>query len=88
MDTNNEKKCECCGGMHEGKYGKMMCGKWMMMKHHGGKGMGGVYCFAFLGALVYYWGQATSFWMGVVGVGKAIVWPAMLIYKAFTLLGM
>ena len=70
--------------MHGSKWG----GKWMMMKHHGGKGMGGVYCVAFLGAAVYYFQQATSFWMGVVGLGKALVWPAMLIYKAFTLLGM
>ena len=78
-----EGKCEHCGGMHGGRWG----GKWMMMKHHGGKS-GGLYGIAFLGAAFYYIGQATTFWMGVVGFGKALVWPAMLIYKAFTLLGM
>ncbi len=87
MDTNNEKKCEHCGGMHDEKHGKW-CGRWMMMKHHGGKGGGGLYCLGFLGAAFYYIGQATTFWMGVVGFGKALVWPAMLIYKAFALLGM
>ncbi len=78
-------KCEHCEGMmHGGKWS----GKWMMMKHRGGKGMGGLYCVAFLGAAFYYVGQATTFWMGVLGILKAAVWPAMLIYKAFTLLGM
>lgn len=42
---------------------------------------GGAYGFAFIGALVYYIQHATTFWMGVIGVLKAIVWPAFLIYK-------
>ncbi len=59
----------------------MMCG--------GGKGtMGGVYFMAFIGAAVYYIQHATSFMSGVVGVLKAMVWPAMLIYKALELLKM
>jgi len=49
---------------------------------------GGLYGLAFIGVAVYYIGQADAFWMGVLGVLKAIVWPAMLIYKVFTLLGM
>ncbi len=48
----------------------------------------GIYGVAALGAAVYYIQQATTFLMGVVGVLKALVWPAILIYKAFTLLGM
>jgi hypothetical protein len=40
-----------------------------------------VYGLGFLGALVYYLGHATTFWMGVLGVFKAIVWPAMLVYE-------
>ncbi|MEK7142600.1 MAG: hypothetical protein AAB785_00130 [Patescibacteria group bacterium] len=43
---------------------------------------------AFIGAAVYFIQQADGFWMGVLGLLKAIVWPAMLIYKVFTLLGM
>lgn len=41
---------------------------------------GGIYGLAFLGALVYYIQISTSFWMGVVGVLKALVWPAFLVY--------
>lgn len=51
----------------------------------GGPG-GFVYFLAFIGALVYFIQHATSFWDGVVGVLQAIVWPAILVYKAFELL--
>lgn len=39
----------------------------------------------FIGATVYYISTATGFWQGVLGVLKALVWPAMLVFK---LLGM
>lgn len=89
-EMNNEKKCERCGSMGEHQHGMMCgkgmwCGKWGMRRS---RGMSGIYCFAFLGAAAFYLQQATTFWSGLVGIGKAIVWPAMLIYKAFTLLGM
>ncbi len=42
---------------------------------------GGVYFMAFIGAAVYFVQQATSFWGGVVGILKALVWPAMLVYQ-------
>lgn len=42
---------------------------------------GGIYGLAFLGAAIYFISHATSFWMGVLGFLKAIVWPAILIYK-------
>ena len=42
---------------------------------------GGAYFLGFLGAAVYYIQQANGFWEGVVGVLKAIVWPAFLVYK-------
>ncbi|MFH1607677.1 MAG: hypothetical protein ABIA78_00940 [archaeon] len=44
---------------------------------------GGVYFFGFIGAIVYYIQNATSFGNGVLGFLKAIVWPAILIYKLF-----
>ncbi len=47
-----------------------------------------VYGFGFIGALVYYIQHATTFGMGVLGVLKAIVWPAMLIYKVLEMLKM
>ncbi|MCL5795220.1 MAG: hypothetical protein M1338_02590 [Patescibacteria group bacterium] len=51
--------------------------------------MGGCFYFlTFIGVAVYYVQQSTTFWMGVLGVLKAIVWPAILIYKIFTMLHM
>lgn len=58
-------------------------------KKHGGCGHHGhgctVYLLGFIGAVIYYIQTATGFWDGVLGVLKAIVWPAFLIFK---LLGM
>mgnify|MGYP001166073426 CR=1 FL=1 len=48
-------------------------------------GCGAVYGLGLIGAAVFYIQAATTFWGGVVGILKAIVWPAFLIYK---LLGM
>jgi len=53
------------------------------------KGMwGGMYGLAFLGGLVYYIQHATTFLAGVLGVLKAIFWPAVLMYKVLELLKM
>ncbi len=49
---------------------------------------GGVYGLGFVGAAIYFIGQATTFWMGVLGVLKAIVWPAMLVYELLKFLKM
>jgi hypothetical protein len=42
---------------------------------------GGAYGLGFLGALVYYLQTSVGFWSGVLGVLKAIIWPAFLVYK-------
>ena len=41
-----------------------------------------VYGLGMIGAWVYYIGHATTFWLGVLGFLKGIVWPAMLVYEA------
>lgn len=46
---------------------------------------GGVYGLGFLGAVIYYISTAGSFWMGVLGILKALVWPAFLIYELLKL---
>lgn len=52
------------------------------------KGMtGGVYGLAFIGAAIYFIQNADTFWMGVLGILKAIIWPALLIYKLLGYLG-
>jgi len=48
---------------------------------YGYKSGGGVYCLGFIGAVIYYIQTATGFWNGVLGVLKALVWPAFLVYK-------
>jgi len=52
--------------------------------HHGGASA--VYGLGFIGAAVYFIGHAATFWMGVLGFLKALVWPAFLVYQAFQVL--
>ncbi len=49
---------------------------------------GAVYGLGFVGALIYYIQHATTFGMGIFGILKAMVWPAILVYKALELLKM
>jgi len=42
---------------------------------------GSAYGLGFIGAAVYYLQQSTSFWTGVLGLLKAMVWPAFVVYK-------
>jgi hypothetical protein len=42
-----------------------------------------VYGLGFIGAAIFYISTATGFWMGVLGVLKALVWPAFLVFEAF-----
>jgi hypothetical protein len=55
-----------------------------------GRGMchGSIYGLGVLGAAVYFIQNSNGFWMGVLGVLKAIVWPAVLVYKALELMKM
>jgi hypothetical protein len=46
----------------------------------------GIYGLAFIGAAIYFIQHATTFWEGVVGILKALVWPAVLIYKCLEFL--
>jgi len=52
------------------------------------KGAGGaVYGLGFIGAVIFFIQHATSFGVGLLGVLKAIVWPAILVYKFLAFLG-
>lgn len=42
-----------------------------------------VYGLGLIGAAIYFISSATTFWAGVLGFLKAIVWPAFLVYEAF-----
>jgi hypothetical protein len=48
---------------------------------------GAVYGMGFIGAAIYFISTAGSFWLGALGILKAMVWPAILVYEALKLLG-
>ncbi|MCL4406012.1 MAG: hypothetical protein M1586_01885 [Patescibacteria group bacterium] len=76
-EKKDSKKCDCdcvCGHGHVHR-----CRKWA---HTSG---GGVYGLGFLGALIYYFQHAANFQAGLFGLLKAIVWPAVFVYKAIEL---
>ena len=72
-----KKEEGCCGGCCDNKSN---------FKSNCGACGGGIYGLAFIGALVYYIQHAETFWMGVLGFFKALVWPSILIYKLLELL--
>ena len=49
---------------------------------------GGAYFLAMLGAAIYYIQHAHSFWNGILGLIKALFWPAFLVYQLFSFLKM
>jgi hypothetical protein len=49
-------------------------------------GGGAVYGLGLIGSAVYFIQHADSFLMGVLGILKAIVWPALVMYKALEFL--
>ncbi|NNE30380.1 MAG: hypothetical protein HKN16_12135 [Saprospiraceae bacterium] len=49
-------------------------------------GSGAIYGLGFIGAAIYYITTATSFISGVIGVLKAIFWPAFIVFEVFTML--
>jgi hypothetical protein len=67
--TNSKKKKAECMDM------KCGCG------HK--ESMGGFYFLGFLGSAIYFIQETTGFWAGVLGVIKAIVWPAFLVHHLF-----
>lgn len=49
---------------------------------------GAVYCLGIIGAAIYFISNASGFWMGVLGLLKAIVWPAILVFELLKYLGL
>jgi hypothetical protein len=72
VDDKNIPGCDCRG--------------WK--RKNSGSVSSAVYGLGFIGALVYYIQHATSFWIGVLGFFKALVWPAFVIYKVLEVLKM
>ncbi len=57
------------------------------MPEQGGM-LSAIYGLAFLGGAVYYIQNAQSFWQGLLGVLKALLWPGVLMYKILEALKM
>ena len=49
---------------------------------------GAVYGLGFIGAVIYYVSHSTGFWLGVLGILKALVWPAFLVYELLNFLSL
>ncbi|HPW34546.1 MAG TPA: hypothetical protein PK367_02170 [Candidatus Paceibacterota bacterium] len=79
-----DKKCLCgcenCANCRKG------CCDWKKSQDKGVSGC--IYGLAFIGAAIYFIQNAATFWMGVLGVLKALVWPAILIYQLLKFLGL
>ncbi len=50
--------------------------------HYKSSASDAVYGLGFIGAAIFFIGQATTFWMGVLGLLKAMVWPVFLVLEA------
>lgn len=50
-------------------------------------GSGAIYGLGLIGAAVYFIMQATTFWGGVLGFLKALIWPAILVFEALKSVG-
>lgn len=68
------------------------CCQDMMSKHHGHHnysnhgGGNAIYCLGVIGALFYFLNGATTFVAVMMGIGKAVFWPAILMFKLLTYL--
>jgi hypothetical protein len=62
--------------------------KTMKKEFQGNATSGAVYGLGLIGAAIYFIGHATTFWAGVLGFLKAVVWPVLLVYQALKHLAM
>ena len=68
---------ECCKGKFMGHHG-CHC--------HGGGNSGAIYGLGVVGALFYFLQNAATLGMVLTGIGKAIFWPAILMFELLSYL--
>ena len=56
-------------------------------KHQSTASGGAIYGFGLIGAAIYFISQATTFWLGVLGLLKVLVCPAILVFEVLRTLG-
>ncbi len=49
---------------------------------------GAFYGLGFVGSAIYYISTASTFGMGVLGILKSIIWPAVLVFELFRYLNL
>ncbi len=81
IDKENKKTECCCEKPMNHKKHKSHC-------HHHNNGSNAIYGLGVIGALFYFLSKATTFGLVMVGIGKSIFWPAILMFKLLTYLGM
>ena len=75
-DNGETKPTECCENKN-------------MFKHHRHHGCGkndAIYGLGVIGALFYFLKGATTFTAVMIGIGKSVFWPAILMFKLLTYL--
>jgi hypothetical protein len=82
MEKKEQKLDECCGEKY--KY------DWHKKHYHGGGGHHGnaIYGLGVIGALFYFLQNTTTFVSVLLGIGKAVFWPAILMFKLLTYLNL
>jgi hypothetical protein len=58
-----------------------------MSGNAGAAGGGAFYGLGIIGALVYFWQQADSFWDHLGAIFQGLFWPAFMVYEIFEALG-
>jgi hypothetical protein len=63
--------------------------KYLFKRHyHNCGGSNTIYGLGVIGALFYFLQSASTFSMIIIGIGKSIFWPAILMFKLLTYLQM
>ena len=52
-----------------------------MASRSSGAGGGAVYGLGFIGAAVFYFQQADTFWMFALAIPKALIWPGIVVFE-------
>lgn len=73
---NSDESTECCK--------EKMIFKRHHCHNHGGSGA--IYGLGVIGALFYFLKGATTFGAVMMGIGKSVFWPAILMFKLLTYL--
>ena len=77
MKKENESTNQCCSE------------KVIVKNHHcSPSGSSPIYCLGVAGALFYFLQNVSGFGAVMLGIGKAFIWPALLMFKLLTYLQM